>query len=131
MSRRVFKNEEERKEANRQKQKSWRLRNPDKVKAKYLREKKSMMSKQKEVRNSIFYVYLQYNSNGDTYIGSGNKSRPTHKHRNQLWLNAFKNDCTIKILGEFTNRQDAYKEEGRVIKQIGLHNLINIKHVNK
>tara|TARA_R110002153_G_C12951202_1_gene458686 strand:- start:80 stop:505 length:426 start_codon:yes stop_codon:yes gene_type:complete len=98
----------------------------------YQRTKERQKESNKTYVNSIYYVYSHTNSKGDIYIGSGNRARPNNlRERESHWVDTFSNECIVKILSEFKNREDAYIEEDRIIKQIGLHNLINKKHVNK
>jgi len=110
----------------------WRAENKDKVKAYSDKWKIEHPNYQAELMSRIYYVYSHTNSKGKKYIGSGNRQRPyvlKGKNRTKGWLKVFDGDCKIKILGEFTNRQDAYIEEDRIIREIGLHKLVNKKHV--
>tara|TARA_R110002153_G_scaffold47811_1_gene135014 strand:+ start:79 stop:579 length:501 start_codon:yes stop_codon:yes gene_type:complete len=129
---RVKKTDEERKEAKRLLMIKWRAKNKDKIQEYNAKWKIENPNYQAELMSRAYYVYSHTNSKGKKYIGSGNRQRPyvlKGKNRTKGWFKVFDGDCKIKILGEFTDRQDAYIEEDRIIREIGLHKLVNKKHV--
>ena len=127
-----YNTEEERKEARKLANKQYNAKNKDRKKASNDKWREENPNYQAELMSRIYYVYSHTNSKGKKYIGSGNRQRPyvlKGKNRTKGWLKVFDGDCKIKILGEFTDRQDAYIEEDRIIREIGLHKLVNKKHV--
>ena len=78
--------------------------------------------------NNTFFVYTHTNANGDVYVGSGNERRPedfNNSRRSKAWVESFSTDCTVKIIRECDNKQDALFLENNMINSIGLDNLVN------
>ena len=120
--RRVFKNEEERKEAKKKSDLEWRQRNREKL--------RSYTSNWLNKSTTHYVVYTHTNSEGAMYIGCGHNLRPYQfsKHnRSELWHEVFDNNCEIKIVAEFKDKESARELEGLMIEEIGLDNLINIR----
>ena len=132
--RKKYNTDEERKEAKRIRQAKYYAKNKENL-YKYQKEYKSknrdiVSKKARDYNNSKFYVYTHTNSKGELYIGSGNKSRPIdfyHNTRSKNWIEAFKEECTVKVIREFDNKEDALNLEFNMIRAIGLNNLINKK----
>ena len=135
--------EAERKEAHKLSIKKWSDNNKDKIKesrdkwrvsnkdyqSKWIANNKEA-KKLQEIRynNSRFYVYTHSNSKGDLYIGSGNRRRPkqlSNDTRSKYWIEAFDNDCKVKIIREFETKVEAKELESLIIDTIGIENLIN------
>lgn len=139
--RRVFKNDEERREAKRIQCAKWREKNRERERQRqrdyYLNNRNSEIERRMRYHNDnkhkiegVFYVYTHTNSKNQLYIGSGRGDRPYKKQnssRSKYWIEAFKDDCTVKIIREFKTREEARFLESNMIRAIGLDNLINVR----
>ena len=124
-----YKTEEERQDAKKKSVAKYHKSNKKKInerkKANYLKNKDSISEK---YYNSItkYVVYKHTNSKGEIYIGSGNNHRPNYfRNRPEAWVNAFKDECEVTIIAEFTDRNEAFLAEEKILRDIGLDNLIN------
>ena len=82
----------------------------------------------KNLKSSVYQVYTHVNSNGDLYIGCGQKYRATNfraSHRSKQWIDAFKDECKVTIVAEFKDRETARELEMLMIEEVGLSNLVN------
>lgn len=94
-----------------------------------LKEKKELsLRRSKEYRDSIdsYVVYKHFNDSGDTYIGVGNKYRPTNfTRRSKAWFDTFSETPQIEIIATFKNLEIAELCESGLIRIYGLENLVN------
>ena len=83
----------------------------------------------------MYYIYAHLRKTDCSvfYIGKGSGKRAFAKNgRNPMWQSIFKkHGCYVVILSKWENEDDAYKEECRVIQEIGIENLANLTHGGK
>ena len=115
--------------------KEYREKNKEKLKlysANYRSENRnSLISKARESRHSVYYVYSHINDNDDLYIGSGTKRRPySFTNRKATWSSHFsKETVKVAILKECKTLKEARGIEDKIIKSIGLDKLVNCQNV--
>ncbi len=78
----------------------------------------------------MFYVYahLRETDLSVFYIGKGSGDRAFVKAgRNTMWRSVFeKHGCMVVILSKWKNEDDAFREEEKLISEIGIKNLTNM-----
>ena len=128
-----MKTTEEKKEANRIAVAKYRAKNQDKIKEYQLKNKAKLKENKVKYDHNMrthFVVYTHTNSEGAIYVGCGHNLRPyqfSGRNRSKAWHKTFDNDCEIKIVAEFKDKESALELESKMINEIGLDNLINTR----
>lgn len=113
-------------------QREYRLKNLDKLKTYKLeydnKNRDALISKARDKRHSVYYVYSHINNNDDLYIGSGTKRRPYQfSGRRSNWRKCFSEDTVrVAILKECKTKEEALRIERVLISSIGVKNLVNV-----
>jgi hypothetical protein len=117
-------------------QREYRAKNAERLKAYKLdydnKHRESLISKAKEKRHSVYYVYSHINDKNELYIGSGTKRRPySFTDRKATWNRHFSKDTVgVAILKECNTLEQARIIEDSIIRAIGLDKLVNCNNVS-
>tara|TARA_R110000796_G_scaffold230910_1_gene348717 strand:+ start:335 stop:748 length:414 start_codon:yes stop_codon:yes gene_type:complete len=72
------------------------------------------------------YVVYEHCTGGLRYIGEGTNLRPKQTYgRSQSWHKAFSNGYEVNIIARFETKGEAQRYEAELIRQTGIHNLVN------
>ena len=72
------------------------------------------------------YVVYEHCTGGLRYIGEGTNLRPNQKQgRSQSWHKAFSNGYEVNVLARFKTKGEAKRYEAELIRETGIHNLVN------